>query len=211
MKNSHNQHSINSKMVETEQRMNSLHLQSFCQSSTGIEASCSSSSSSSFHKVSVLDELFSEYESCKSMEPSTTTKTTARLSKNKRPITASNSFIHMDQHRDSWNLCDWEELERISIEDEDQDDEVDRDAYITLIDGDEPISSSTATTNASTRCNETKAMMVRRRSLHEVLLQEDMSIISGCRPPKCVRRGSMQEKMFNDDRPIGSSHLSQRN
>ena len=61
---------------------------------------------------------------------------------------------------------------------------------------------SAATDPAAASQNATVAKhthpLTRRGSLHEVILNEDRPVISGCARPKLRRRGTMEEKVMQD-------------
>ena len=55
-----------------------------------------------------------------------------------------------------------------------------------------------AASQNATIAKHTRPTLTRRGSLHEVILNEDSPVISGCARPKLRRRGTMEEKVMQD-------------
>ena len=118
--------------------------------------------------------------------------------------------------RKSWADCDWEVMEQEWFSEyysssEDDSEEEDMDKLIPLFDddcqNDDKDRGESATTNdqgaapQNATTTENTHPLTRRGSLHEVILNEDSPVISGCARPKLRRRGTMQEMQDRQQQP----------
>lgn len=100
----------------------------------------------------------------------------------------------LQERRESWVCCDWEVIEKECYSDSSSDEETgeeDADKLVPLFDDEDE--KDTATLDHAT-----KQPLTRRGSLHEVILNEDSPVISGCARPKMRRRGTMEERITQD-------------
>ncbi len=109
---------------------------------------------------------------------------------------------------ESWVVCDWEVMEQdcyyseYSSEDETTEEE-EGDKRIPLFveeENDGNDKQDDDNDNAAPPHNPLRPR-IRRGSIHEVILNEDSPVISGCARPKLRRRGTMQEMQDGQQQP----------
>jgi hypothetical protein len=166
-------------------------------SSSSNTWSCSDSS----ERSSILDDLpsFSDIvEQSQKKEEEEVAASPIRRPSRRTPSSIKRSLLK----RKSWVDCDWEVMEQECYSSEDDSEDEDMDKRIPLFDDcqsdeNDKGGDSAATDQAAPPHNPLRPR-IRRGSLHEVILNEDSPVISGCARPKLRRRGTMEEKVMQD-------------
>jgi hypothetical protein len=171
-------------------------------SSSDVKRSCSSDSS---ERSSILDALFSDL-----AEQNHKEEAPIRRPSRRTPSSIKRSLLK----RKSWADCDWEVMEQECFSEyyssEEESEQEDMDKRIPLFDdclsdendkgGDSAATDSAAAPENATIAKHTRPL-TRRGSLHEVILNEDSPVISGCARPKLRRRGTMEEMQDGQQQP----------
>jgi hypothetical protein len=163
--------------------------------------SCSDSS----ERSSILDDLpsFSDLVEQSQKKEEEVAASPIRRPSRRTPSSIKRSLLK----RKSWVDCDWEVMEQECYSSEEEPDQEDMDKRIPLFDdcqsdendkgGDSAATDQAAASQNATIAKHTRPL-TRRGSLHEVILNDDSPVISGCARPKLRRRGTMEEKIMQD-------------